>query len=1325
MLRALLVPSAVYLLFAVSPVLGQVVESDPNPARTDQPVTLTFHADRGNGQLEDCNCDIWVHTGLITSESADNTDWRFVMDEWPENRDLTKLEQVGDNTFELEIEDIRDFYSQNRTGAGDVPPRSVEEIEQLAFVFRDADGERQTQDLFVDVNDVGGTEPIVTTSLLEPDADPPLFPFMSSQDTTVTVSVSADTARVDAFEGLRLFVDGAEVASDTTTILEHDLALDTPNRFEVQAVAEATAGNETLTDTVETFLIRTPDVVDEARPPDVQDGVNVESESRVILSMFAPEKDFVYAIGDFSEWEIDEEFFMKRHQVTPDSVHWWVEIDGLSAAQQYDYQFFVDGEIRMSDPFATKVRSPDDQFLNQDHTVFPGLEPYPEEQTENLVAVFDTAPDDFEFSAFDRPDQDELVIYELLVRDFREQHSFQALTDSLNYLDSLGVNAIELMPVNNFDGNISWGYNPNHQHAVDKSYGPAKDLKRFIEEAHRRGIAVILDVVYNHVTDRAPFVELFGTGDENPFLNVPASSPFSVFNQLNHGNPYVRQWMDRANKRWLEEFNFDGFRFDLSKGFISGQPSDPNGFQQDRIDNLQRMADAIWEVDPEAYVILEHFGVEEEERALAGHRADETGGMMLWHNMNRPYSQADMGFLEGDDFSSDLSSSYFADRWGDGTARPNYVTYMESHDEQWLMRRKKLFGNASDQHDTQTFETALNRQKLVGAFFFTVPGPRMMWQFGELGYGWGPDECLKPGGGGNGECSAGAPGRTAPKPVRWDYADPEQSPDRVRLFKTWSALINLRKAHDVFDSPDTEVETKLQDGDRIRWIRLEHPSMDALVVGNFGLTNRTASVTFPEAGTWFNVFENTSVQIDDPDQDVLMTPGEFRIFTSEEPAITPEEGLVPGGAAQPSALSVDVRQTFGPVTNSDNYRLVALPGSTRVPFADAASGTPGETWRAFLDDGSDSDFLVEFDEADDRFTLRPGNGFWMLSRGAFSFEDTVPPVSLTDGQAAIPVREGWNIISNPLSLDVSWEQVQVASGITAPLYRWQGGTFGETDTFASATSGEAFYVNVESGVDSLRLPFPGSLAAQRIAETERPPEIKSVQAASDFTIEARLDSTATSAVRLGETEGPTSVEHAAPRSPFTSVALKASGTGDTPLSTLIRKADESDQTTQFDLSLEAPSNTSVELRATGLDDLEGRSVEIVNQSTGTVQTVEEDQPVSITTTADTTPLRVRVGAETGAGTSVVPDEVRLHNNYPNPFRQSTTIEFDLPEATSVRLSVYDVLGRRVETILNERRPAGRHEVRWNGQQQSLSSGVYFLRLEAGDVVETGRMTLIR
>ena len=1134
----LLVCVIAFLILPLS-VEAQVVEPKPDPARTDQPVTITFHADRGTAGLENHDGEVYAHTGISTDQNGDQ-EWKCVKNHWPTsgdftgNRDDTRLTRVDANTYELEIEDIRSYYQDTSTScslAGD------ERIQSMNFVFRNADGTKEGKaegggDIFVDVNDVGDG-PFLAVNLLNPTADPPLYPFMTAQDTTVSVNVTADTANVDGFSELRLLVDGTEAASTTDDSLRYELSMDTPNRFDIRAVAEATVEGNPLRDTLDTFFIRTPEVTEEPRPSGVEDGINYASgdPSQVTLSLNAPNKEFVYAIGDFTNWEIENQYFMKR-----DGDHWWITLD-LSTSRQYDFQYFVDGDIRTFDPFAHKIRSPQDGGISE--AVYPGLEPYPTGKTENLLSVIRPGQQQssFEFSDFQPPPREDLVVYELLLRDFVDQSSFDVLADTLDYLDRLGVNAVELMPVANFGGNDSWGYNPNAHLALDKSYGTPEGFKRFVEEAHSRGIAVIMDVVYNHVTDQSPLVQLYDDLSKNPFIiDSDRDRGFcdDFFRELDQGSPFIKNYIDRANEYWIEEFNVDGFRFDLAKCVADdGVNINDTGHSDAVTSGWKGVADHVWDtVDPDTYMILEFFGDPAVENELGGYRDEDgdTGSMMTWHNMNRPYSQADMGFVSGEDFSSDLSDSYFGTRSGYDQA--SFIPYMESHDEQWLMRRKKAFGNSAGAYSTQDFTTALNRQKLVGAFYFTLPGPRMMWQFGELGYGWGEDECLKE----SDACTADDPGRTAPKPVRWEYRDPEQSPERVKLYKAWSALIDLRNRHDVFSSPQTDVSMKVGNGDAGRRIVLQHSEMDAVIFGNFDVQKQSVTPNFPSSGTWYDFFTGEAVDVssDEMDTAIPLAPGEFHVYTSEKVA-TPEAGLVPFSSVAPppkpptsvnaetgteeltiswtaspssdvvgyalyrgptadfdttgrriatvgadatsytdvppstgetfyyrlvsldadgeksqltaSAAAVLYPETvtfrasrsFGDGSQPQDYRLVALPGQIDRGLAETLSGTAGDGWQAYWDDGSETDFFVSFDGSS-TFRLTPGRGFWLISDSTWSVEGTVSTVPLgPENETTIDLHSGWNIISNPFDRGVAWEAVRAANeGTLQPLWAFDG-----------------------------------------------------------------------------------------------------------------------------------------------------------------------------------------------------------------------------------------------------------------------------------------------
>ena len=1323
-------------LLVAPPATGQVVETTPSPPRTDQSVTVVFNAEEGTGGLAGYDGAVYAHTGISTDQNPDRA-WKCVKNHWPDepsftgNRDDTQLTRVdGDpNRYRLEIQDIRAYYQNTSTSCTLGPD---EEIETMNLVFRNGDGSREGkaeggQDIYVDVLSVGDA-PVLQASIQRPTGTPPLYPFITQQD-TVDVTVTADTANVDALSALRLFVDGTEVATTASDSLTYALNTASPGRFSLRVEATATAGDSTLTDSTTSVFIRSPNVATEPRPAAIQggpgenDGITYNADGSITLSLYAPGKEFVYAIGDFSDWEIDADYFMKR-----DGDHWWITLpaSAFTAGEEYDFQYLVDGTIRVADPFAHKVRSPQDDGISD--AVYPDLQPYPRDKTENLVSVLRPgaqAPTDT--VQFEPPPREDLVIYELLVRDFVERSSYEVLADTLGYLERLGVNAVEVMPVANFGGNNSWGYNPNAHLALDKAYGTPAGFREFVREAHRRDMAVLVDVVYNHVTDQSPLVQLYGATPENPFLEVGPNRGIcgAFFRELNQGSPFIQNYIDRANEYWVERFNVDGFRFDLAKCVADNGVNINDAGHSDAVQaGWKDVADHVWDsVDADTYMILEFFGTPAVENELGGYRAQNTGGFLTWENLNRPYSQADMGYQE----NSDLSASYFGNR--SGYDQPSNLTYMESHDEQWLMRRKKAFGNERDGYSTRDLETALHRQKLAGAFFFTVPGPRMMWQFGELGYGWGENECLKEDGDAEGACAPSDPGRTGPKPVRWEYRNPNTHPDRVRLYKTWSTLLRLRQAHEVFRSAETQVDMQVGSGDRVRSIRLTHPSMDALVVGNFGLLQRNATVTFSQTGTWYNVFANEDVRIQDTTKTVPLRPGEFRVYTSQPPAVSPDAGLVPSTVTPPSRLPVDISQSFGPVTDRSNYRLVALPGSTRVPLPQAAFGTPGNTWRAFHDDGSSSDYLVEYSAGDDRFALGQGRGLWLLSERSFAYEDSVTSVPVQDGRARIALHEGWNIISNPLGLDVPWDRVRADNGVSAPLHRWADGSFAPVDTFRAATTGEAFYFNNAAGLDSLSVPYPGSVADRQAAETALPAEVQGARRASTFRLRAQANGTA-SAVRLGYADGQQAVQHAAPRTAFSDVQLTAMGPDQAPLATHVQPLASdtvSADRLSFDLRLSAPDGQPVSLRTSGLDAFTNRPVTLINRQTGASYELQSDATVRITPSASPVRLQLRVGAVPDDKASLSPEKVRLHPNYPNPFRGATTVKYDIPEQMSVRLSVFDVLGRRVATLVRGERSAGQYTVTWSPGEDgsSLASGIYFVRLKAGDAVQSRRITFVR
>jgi len=305
-------------------------------------------------------------------------------------------------------------------------------------------------------------------------------------------------------------------------------------------------------------------------------------------------------------------------QASIDETYYWIALPKtIFQNGNNTYQYLIDGNIRIADPFSTLILDPvnDGAITNIDKHNLPD---YPTNATGH-VSFIDLEPAIFNWTIenFTPPEKSDLIIYEILMRDFLDDQQYKTLTDSLDHFEKLGINAIELMPIQEFEGNQSWGYNPSYHMALDKAYGTREELKAFIDECHKRNIAIIVDVVFNHAFSQSPLCQLywdatkFRPDSSSPYFNTEARHPFNVGYDANHESSYTKVWSKRVLAYWLEEFKVDGFRFDLSKGFTQTF-SDDNAnlmsqYDQSRIDILKEYANHIWAVNENCLVILEHL----------------------------------------------------------------------------------------------------------------------------------------------------------------------------------------------------------------------------------------------------------------------------------------------------------------------------------------------------------------------------------------------------------------------------------------------------------------------------------------------------------------------------------------------------------------------------------------------------------------------------------------------------------------------------------------------------------------------------------------------
>lgn len=816
---------------------AQLVTTNPTFVTQDGgTIEITFDATQGNAGLKDLAGDVYAHVGVITDKSASGSDWKYVVTPWPSSTNLAqanttknKLTALGNNKHKLIITGgVRAFFG--------VP--TGEKVQKIALVFRNTDGSKTGKtasggDIFVDVYEAG-----LNVGFTNPAADKAVT-INTTESITFTSSITAN---------LELFINGTSVKTAASAAsLSHSFTYS--NTIDYQLIAKATAGTETKYDTVNVCVPAATQT--QARPAGTQPGINYINATTVTLVLHAPEKQNVFVLGEFNDW-----IQLNAYQLKKDGDYFWTTLSNLTPGHIYGFQYLVDGTIRISDPFAEMVLDPwNDKWINEKYNIYPNLKAYPEGKTEGLVSTFQTNKPayNWEITNFQMPERDNMVIYELLLRDFTVEKSLDAAIAKLDYLKTLGITAVELMPVQEFDGNNSWGYNPNHFFASDKAYGTEQAYKRFIDECHKRGMAVILDVVFNHATGQFPYAKMWWnatsnqTAANNPYFNVTAPHPYSVFHDFNHEYQPTRDYFKRVLQFWINEYKIDGYRLDLTKGFTqkSSTEATASNYDQSRIDILTDYYNAAKAAKSDVMFILEHFCSSSEETELANR------GMYLWRNVNNAYSQAAMGYQSDSDFG------------GMNSLPRRWVGFAESHDEERNFFKAKAYGFGTVKTDSIY---RISRVPLNIAFTTLVPGPKMVWQFGEMGYDYSIDALG---------------GRTSEKPSAWSYLNLAH---RKAAYDMSSKIITLRKMYPAaFTQGNFSLNIGSNDWSNGRRIALTHSDLNMVVLGNFQPdAGITANPNFPKTGMWYELLTGQELNVTNVQMTMNLQKGQLLIYTDRK-----------------------------------------------------------------------------------------------------------------------------------------------------------------------------------------------------------------------------------------------------------------------------------------------------------------------------------------------------------------------------------------------------------------------------------------------------------
>ena len=855
------------------------VATNPSPIEVNVPVTITVDT---NSVATDCNgfnnpTKVYAHLGI----GNDADPWGFdVIGNWGQDDGVGEMTDNGDGTWSITI--TPDTYFNLTAG-------EEASATKMGMVFRNEDGSQELKDN--GCNDFFFNVGAFQVTMINPN-DSGVILVNSGSNTQIIAQNTNGSANYE------LFVNGSSFHTATTTFYQSPLITNITSNLYCQLVV--TQGASSIS---KPFVILVNNTVTQSMPAGLEEGINYDSgnTTKATLVLDAPNKDFIYVAGSFNNWEPSSIDAMKKDGATG---KFWIELTGLTPGTNYTYQYWVGASspvtgspklVKTADPFSTLVLSPfDDPYIPT--SSYPNLPTYPAGQ-EREVTVLKTGQTTYNWQVtnFTKPKKEDLVVYQVLMRDFDQNQNYQDLIDRIDYFKNLNVTAIQLLPNMEFEGNLSWGYNTSFHMALDKYYGTKDKFKEFIDLCHQNGIAVILDIVLNHAFGRNPMVRMWmddpdGDGwgspsSENPYFNQIATHSYSVGEDFNHQQLRTQNYVQRVLKHWIEEFKIDGFRWDLTKGFTQNcSPSDEgctNSYQQDRVDVLKQYADYSWSLDPDHYVIFEHLGGDTEEQQWANYRIGEGKGIMMWGKMTDQYNQLTMGFDSNTDISRMGHLSH-------GFTGKRVMGYPESHDEERLMYKNVAFGNSSGGYDVKDLNTALSRMSALGAVSLTVPGPKMIWHFADLGMENSIFTCNN-GTVNNPDCKLD----TKPQP-QWVNNWLGDS-NRNQIYNDWSRLIELKTSEPVFEG-DYSIETGSANlTPKIYIWDNALPSTNlknVVILSNFGLSAQNVTPNFPYTGTWYDLMDetgNTSINVTNVATPINIPAGGFKIYGNQNITLSADD----------------------------------------------------------------------------------------------------------------------------------------------------------------------------------------------------------------------------------------------------------------------------------------------------------------------------------------------------------------------------------------------------------------------------------------------------
>ncbi len=414
-----------------------------------------------------------------------------------------------------------------------------------------------------------------------------------------------------------------------------------------------------------------------------------------------------------------------------------------------------------------------------------------------------------------------------------------------------------------------------------------------------------------------------------------------------------------------------------------------------------------------------------------------------------------------------------------------------------------------------------------------------------------------------------------------------------------------------------------------------------------------------------------------------------------------------------------------------DYQIIGLPGSSNQPVTKFLNGTEASDWEVYWDDGGTDNYYIKYDGSSN-FTFTAGKAFWIISKNNINVNTTIQAASMNNNyEVDIPLHQGWNLITNPYSISMSWSNVESANGINSIIYEYNGGSYSQSPKFDPYMGYYLFNGSPNTTLNALKVPYQSIYA--NVVNTES-------LAKNDWRVNVQLqsagivDKSVSFGVSRAASTGLNKFNFRKPRALASLPEIHFDRTDwDSNYPAFAADIRPSiGEVERWQLSVNGKQGSSAKLVFGGISEVPtSYAVFLVDGVHATFVDLRKDSTYEFTQPTNNTSITILVGSPEKVekeAQSVLPVSYELSRNFPNPFNPSTNFLVRLPAASEVTVRVYNILGQMVREIYHGNLDVGQHWFTWDGRnqnQQKMPSGVYYCRLEvSGKLSQSIKMVLI-